>query len=411
MAYQEKTTISYGGRLGSALKGIVGGFIAFIGGTILLFWNEGDFIKKLKAINEAEGATTHCESVATIDPALEGKMIHASAFADTKDVLTDGEFGLSETAISLSRTVEYYQWKESSTTETTDKLGGGQEKVTTYTYKQGWVSSPINSGAFKDEDYQSKNFILAKVDPRMQYAQNVSFGAYSLPSFFIRSIGGSVSAEPKLSPEQIEALEKAVIANARTKPAAPAPASTNAPASQWVHASGSTIYLGQAPASPHIGDVRVTFAKVLPKEVSIIGKVKGETFEEYKAKNGKTISGLRIGTVSMEAMYEGQRTTNKAITWILRVIGIFLVCTGLKMIFAIFEALAKVVPFLGTLVGAGVGLVCTVLGIAWSFLWIAIGWLFYRPLIGIPLVIVPIALIIYLKKQASNKPVKETPAQ
>ena len=411
MAYQEKTTISYGGRLGGALKGIVGGFIAFIGGTILLFWNEGNFIKTLKAINEAEGATTHCESVATIDPALEGKMIHATALADTKDVLTDGEFGLSETAISLIRTVEYYQWEEDSTTETKDKLGGGQERTTIYTYQKGWVSSPINSGAFKDEDYQSKNFILAKVEPRTQYAKNVSFGAYSLPPFFIESIGGRVSAEPKLSPEQIAALEKVILANARAKPAAPAPTSADAPASQWVHVSGGTVYLGLAPASPSIGDVRVTFAKVLPKEVSIVGKVNEQTFARYVAKNGKTISGLRVGNVSMEEMYEGQRGSNKLLTWILRIVGVFLVCTGLKMIFAIFEALAKVIPFLGSIVGAGVGLVCTVLGIAWSFLWIAVGWLFYRPLIGIPLVLIPIALIIYLKKQASNKTVKETPAQ
>ena len=402
MAYQEKTTVSYGGRLGNALKGIVGGFIAFIGGTILLFWNEGNFIKTLRALNEAEGATTHCESVATIDPAFEGKMIHASALADTQDVLEDAEFGLKETAISLNRAVEYYQWEESSKTETKDKLGGGQERVTTYTHQKGWVASPIDSGAFKDEDYRNKNFTLARVEPKTQYAQNVSFGAYALPPFFIESIGGRVSAEPKLSPEQIAAWEKAITASPHARASAPAPASTNATASQWVHAAGGTVYLGKDPASPHIGDVRVTFEKVLPKEVSIIGKVNGQTLAKYVAKNGKTVSGLRVGTVGMAEMYEGQRGTNKMFTWILRVIGVILVCAGLKMVFAIFEAIAKVIPFLGTVVGAGVGFVCTVLGIAWSIIWIAIAWLTYRPLISVPLLVGAAALIVYLKIKGSK---------
>lgn len=395
MAYQEKTTTSYGGRLGNAFKGIIGGLIAFIGGTILLFWNEGNFIKTLRALNEAEGATTHCESVATIDPSLEGKMIHASALADTKDVLEDSDFGLKETAISLVRTVEYYQWREESKTETKDKLGGGEERVTTYTYEKGWTSSPVDSGKFKDEDYQGKNFTLVKVDPKTQYAKNVSFGAYSLPPFFIESISGRVSAEPKLSPEQMEALEKVILAN----PHAKAPAS---PPPQWVHASGSTIYLGLSPATPHIGDVRVTFAKVLPQDISIIGKVNGQTFAKYVAKNGKTVSSLRAGTVSMEEMYESARSGNKMLTWVLRVIGIILVCAGLKMVFAIFEAIAKVVPFLGSIVGAGVGFVCTVLGLAWSIVLIAIAWLTYRPLISVPLLVGAVALVVYLKTKGSK---------
>ena len=66
--------------------------------------------------------------------ALNGEFIHASAFADTQDVLEDAAFGVKETAIALKRRVEFYQYKESEHSETRDKLGGGEEKVTTYTY-------------------------------------------------------------------------------------------------------------------------------------------------------------------------------------------------------------------------------------------------------------------------------------
>ena len=69
MAYTETTTTSYGGRLSRSLKGIVGGLIAFIAGTALLFWNEGNYVKTYKALNEAQDATIAVDSVAERDPA------------------------------------------------------------------------------------------------------------------------------------------------------------------------------------------------------------------------------------------------------------------------------------------------------------------------------------------------------
>ncbi|MCL2155880.1 MAG: TMEM43 family protein, partial [Leptospirales bacterium] len=138
MAYTETTTTGYGDRLTNALKGVVGGFIMFIIGTVLLFWNEGNYVKTKKSIDEAQGVAVQVDDVSNVDPALNGKLIHASAFANTEDVLTDESFGISEKAIAISRKVEYYQNVEKSHTETKDKLGGGQEKITTYTYDQEW---------------------------------------------------------------------------------------------------------------------------------------------------------------------------------------------------------------------------------------------------------------------------------
>ena len=118
MAYTEPTTTSYGGRLSRSLKGIVGGRIAFIAGTALLFWNEGNYVKTYKALNEAQDATIAVDSVAERDPALNGKVIHASARAETEDILRDPAFDVSVNAISLQRSVEYYQYEERSSTTT-----------------------------------------------------------------------------------------------------------------------------------------------------------------------------------------------------------------------------------------------------------------------------------------------------
>lgn len=401
MAYQEKTVTGYGKRLSDAFKGIGIGLVVFVGGTALLFWNEGNFVKTKKALNEAEGVTVPCEDVSKLDPALDGKLIHASALADTKDVLEDAAFGVKEVAIALSRKVEYYQWVEQSETETKDKLGGGQEKVTTYTYEKAWQDAPVDSGQFKDADYRGKNFSLVQLASQKQYAKTVSFGAYSLPTFFIESITRGEPSAPNLPPEQVAAWETAIRDNPRVQ--IPPPADTNAPAPPLVHVDGGTVYFGVTPADPQVGDMRATLSKVPPQEVSIIAKVNGSTFTRYVAKNGKTISRLAHGAVSMEEMYASAHSANSMITWVLRVLGVILICGGLKMIFGLFEAIAKVVPFLGSIVGAGVGFVCTVLGLAWSFLWIAIAWLTYRPLVGVPLLAVSIALIVYVKMKSKKE--------
>jgi len=73
--------------------------------------------------------------------------------------------------------------------------------------------------------------------------------------------------------------------------------------------------------------------------------------------------------------------------WILRIVGIMLVIGGLKGIFGFIETILKVVPFIANIFGWGVGLVCTVIGIAWSLIVIALAWLFYRPVLGIALLV------------------------
>ena len=65
-----------------------------------------------------------------LDPALEGKLIHAWAFADTEEILKDDLFGIQLKAVQLSRNVEFFQREESSETETRKKLGGGEVPLT-----------------------------------------------------------------------------------------------------------------------------------------------------------------------------------------------------------------------------------------------------------------------------------------
>ena len=126
MAYQKVTKTSYGGRLKNALGGVGMGFIMLIAGTVLLFWNEGRTVKTTRMLKEAQGVCVELGDIGQMNPEMDGKMVHACGQATTRDILTDGQFGISVNAIRLIRSTEFYQWVEHTSTTTKDKIGGGQ---------------------------------------------------------------------------------------------------------------------------------------------------------------------------------------------------------------------------------------------------------------------------------------------
>ncbi len=414
MAYTETTTTGYGTRVGRSFKSIGSGFVMFCLATALLWWNEGRAVKTDKMLNEAEKVCVDMENPNKIDPAMEGELVCASALATTEDVLTDDKFGFSETAIGMNRRVEYYQWVEHEETKREDKLGGKEVATTTYTYSLEWTFSPVNSSNFKDPAYQSRNYTLAQVDDNEVWAENVKFGAYKLPESLFHHMSSSQPVVLNLNNDLLAQLDKscrdidlringrAVTTNSKPVEAVPDSVKTvisdsipqdNKVDLDYVHQQGNVLYIGRTPAAPQVGDVRVTFEKVVPAKVTIIAKVKGDTFTKFKAKNGKTFQTLVMGVQDSAEIFQSEHDANNTLLWILRIVGIMLVIAGLKGIFGFLETLLKVVPFLAGIMGWGVGVVCTIIGIVWSLIVIALAWLFYRPLIGIALLALAAFLI------------------
>ena len=397
MAYTETTSTSYGQRLAGSAKGMIGGLLMFIIGTCLLWWNEGRTVRTAKAIGDAASHVESVADVSRVDASLNGKLIHASAFADTKDTLTDDMFGVREQAIKLDRKVEYYQWVENAQTREREKIGGGKETTTTYTYEKKWVDKPVNSAEFKDPQYQSANKVLSEVEERNEMAQHVTFGAYTLPESFVTSISGSEPVEVRMTEEQRFTWDERLhmlMPKVNTE-------------TSLVHTSANTVYLGLSPNSPQVGDVRVTFTKVPPADISLIAQVDGSTFKAYRAKNGQSFSRVQMGTVSADEMILQARSENNMLTWVLRLVGVLLIVIGLKGMFGLLPMLFKVLPFLGSIVDAGVGLVSWILGLAWSFIIIAIAWLVFRPIIGISLLVLAIAGIVFLKRRGKKNEEKQ----
>ena len=434
MAYQEVTTTGYGTRVGNSFKAIGSGFLMFVLGTALLWWNEGRAVKTEKMLDEAGNAYVEMENPNKKDASLEGELICGTAMATTEDSLVDAQFGIGAKAISIRRNVEYYQWVEHSQTKREDKLGGKEVTTTTYTYTKEWVSSPIESSDFHDPAYQNKNSVLTTIDESEQWAENVKWGAYTLSESLFHRISSREAIDLAIAEDLLKQFDKSTQAayerahgvvntaiNKISQPAQPVqqPAQVAIPDSikallpdsvrakldsiqavtdslnkqmanaenkkdlQYVHQASNVLYFGRVPGSPEVGDVRVTFEKVVPAKVTIMAVVDGDSFKPYKAKNGKRFQTLVMGKKSGDEIIEGEKEANNMILWALRILGIVIIIGGLKGIFGFLETILKVVPFIAGIFGWGVGIVCTVVGIVWSLIVIALAWLFYRPVLAI----------------------------
>ena len=385
-SFSEVTETSWFSRIGNSIKGILVGIVMFCIGVFLLFWNEGRAVERTKSLKEGEGAVV---SVASdkVDSANEGKLVHLIGTATTDEVLSDEAFGQSENALKLRREVEMYQWEENEQRKEEKKLGGGTRTVTTYTYDKTWSDRAISSANFKKPEGH-ENPGNMEFSSKEVLANKATLGAFRLSSSLLSRIS-------KYEPIQVseENLPETIKTRSTT--------------------SGDTVYIGQNPSSPAIGDMRVLFSVVKPLEISVVSKQVQNTFEAYQAKAGGSVELLAVGASSAENMFKAAHESNRIMTWILRAVGFFLVSLGLRTVLAPLAVLADVVPLFGSIVGAGLGIIAFVTGAAVSLLTIAIAWIFYRPVLGIALLIAAGGLFFYAasraKKADSNPDAKADP--
>jgi uncharacterized protein YjeT (DUF2065 family) len=113
---------------------------------------------------------------------------------------------------------------------------------------------------------------------------------------------------------------------------------------------------------------------------------------------------IEPGRVPAAAMFQQAEADNVTLTWILRLVGTVVMFLGFLIIFNPLKVLADVIPFIGSIVGFGTGLLAAVLTLILAPATIAIAWLFYRPLVGIAILAVGIALAYGLTRLRRNRP-------
>lgn len=608
MAVEEVTTESWGSRLGGSLKGVLVGAGLFVAGIPLLFWNEGRAVKTTKALEEGEAVCVSVPNVDSVDALNEGKLIHATGTAVTQDVLSDDLFsGISMKAMKLRRSVEYYQWVETSSTREEKQVGGSVKKITTYSYSTKWVNSPVDSSSFKEPGHNNTVFYQGADDKTIQ-AENASFGAFTLTKAQIGRISGEkpvaladiqwpadlagrttvnadvlyigapagympamqpgmnpgmmnrmtpapgmqpgvippgmvqtvatqpVPAErvmmpidvinggfvtvPSIQPQRIavytidgvnfillpdgsatpvmpngifyagnlHAITETVPGNGfvfyqgannplyanianygslplfkmqnkefvrlpegslapivsvngarqalingnylaatiSRDPQMPAPVLGSAPTMQPAMvqqpgmqpgvmtpgAVGTTMSTAN-PSTPQVGDVRIKWTYVpdtMP--VSIVSQQTGNTFSPYIAENGYDVDLLQVGTHNKAAMFQKAHDDNTLMTWILRLVGWFMMYMGIKMILKPLSVLGDVLPFIGNIIEMGTGIIAFFVSAIVALLVIAIAWIFYRPVLGIILLVAAGGLVyLLIKRKKKSAPAEEKTAE
>jgi hypothetical protein len=377
--YREVTTQSWGSRLGGSIKGILFGIVLILAAFVLLFWNEGRAVKTYKALKEGAGLVVSV-GIDKVDQGNEGKLVHISGPAETKETLSDPDFGVSAMAIRLERNVEMYQWEESSKSETKKKLGGGEETVTTYSYNKVWSSRLINSSSFKVPDGHANPTSMQYQEQTFQAGQ-VTVGAFTLSQGLVSKLGPSEKLALTALPDNMTDVVKT-----RAK----------------IHEGG--LFLGWNPQSPQLGDLKVSFTVVKPGPVSIVSQQTGNSFQPYQTSVGQPVELLKQGTVPADQMFKAAQSSNATLTWILRLVGFLMMLFGMTTILKPISVMGSVVPAIGSLLGAGTFLISLLVSVVLSFVTMAVAWIVYRPLLGILLLAVAVAAIVGIFMVAKKKP-------
>ncbi len=434
MAYQEVTNLSWWDRIKNAFAGIVVGLVFIVGATVLLFWNEGRTIRTTQGIGEVREKCESLPDVTTVHSEFEGKPVYAYGKVETTATLIDPTFDISlEGVLRLRRKTEFYQWVEESRTETRKKLGGGEEQATTYTYEQKWVDTPVDSNKFKEAGHT--NTVIASLEEiEEQVASPVTLEAYTLPEFLVRELNDfqTVTLGP-ISPEQIQTIggrltwnrplstvpvtvsaNLVTVDNASTTMELPID-STVIPISQAavsqittqmvypISMTQNTFYLG-TPTAPQNGDIRIRFEQVTSTDVSLIARQVRDTFEPYHTQSNIDFSAIESGTKSQDRLLDNAESGNQMMAWLLRLGGWIGVSIGITMVLRPLSVLADVVPFIGSIVGAGSSIIAWLIGSIWTLLVIMIAWLFYRPYaVGILLVVIIVLVVTLRRLFAKNK--------
>ena len=382
----EVTNQSVFGRIGNSILGMLFGLALLIGSVVLLFWNEGRAVATAKSLTEGSATVIDVPSD-SVSPANDLKLVHVTGDTAVADSLEDPLFNISEKVVRLRRNIEVYEWKEKKESKSRDKIGGGKETVTTYSYEKVWSPELIKSSSFKSpEDHENP----AKLEiPKKEFvAKNTTLGGFKLTPAIVEKIPGDEALDAT------EAQLEKVSDDLKEK----------------LKVDGNHFYLGADPANPAIGDEKVSFTVLRPGTVSVVARQTKQSFEPYLTTNGREIELVESGSVSAPLMFAHAQAANRTLTWILRAVGFGVMFIAILLVLGPITALARILPFLGSLVEVGFAIVAFFVSAIVSLLVIGAAWLVYRPILGGILIVAAIACLVMLKRIHAKRTPAAAPA-
>ena len=339
------------------LGGIGVGFLMFIGGICLLWWNEGRTVKTEATIKEVESDGIEVKE-AVYKSENNDKIVVVSGNTHYETV-TDDVFNITVDGLVLERNVEIYEWEESCSDDNC-------------TYRKVWSNSLIDSSSFSNKTYTNPQTMLYQ--EAKFYTSNAKLGDFNLSTELLSELETNDTLAPK-DEVNIEGF----------------------------HIYGSYYTNAKDINNPEIGDLRITYTYSDANEVTALGLQKEKNLSTFTGKSGYSVSFVREGIFSIGEVVTSLRNSNKMTKWLLRGAGALLIIIGIASVLSPITNLIGKVPLLGNIVNGAIGFVAFGIGLAISLVVIAVAWFRYRPILSICLIVAVIALIILVKKYTANK--------
>jgi hypothetical protein len=358
------------------LKSALFGLVLIVGSCILLFWAEGRAVKTARSLEEGSGIVLEV-SADKLDPANEGKLVHISGDAVPQEIPADKRLGVeAKGAMSLTRVVEMLQWKEIERDVERKDADGKVTKTKVYDYDKTWSDKLIDSSRFK--------MATAPKNPEMPLnGESFTVAAATVGAFTLS--GNDVARLGKKTPVQLSdsGAASVVAAIGGTKPI-------------WL--VGNRFLLADNADQPQVGDIRIGYERGDVSRLSAIGKQIGGRLGPYTTSNGRDVFLIQAGNASASEMFKDAIAGNTALTWGLRVIGLLAMFFGFSLSFSPLTGTLGRLPVVGGLLRGGASLVALALTLALGSIVIALGWIFYRPLLALVIVVIGVGLAFAIGK-------------
>ena len=389
-AVTEETRQSYCGRLGSAFSGACIGLLLFFGSIGLLVYNEGRTVKRAIDIDEGREVVVelnldYYNTTSSIPKdMLANQLVHAVGDLSTTDTLMDPVFGVGEAkSLKLSRSVEMYQWKESTHTSSRKTSTGSTITTTSYSYSKKWLDYIVNSNKFHNSDYRNTNptdfpfpDLLLAADP-----------------IFLGNGGIQLSSEVAsylnwFEPVDSVSLDTVVDSSVQSR------LEVFERNGLYYHSNGASSGVN----NPVIGDARFTFDHVPADTISIIAVYitnqgnDSPVVDTYTTSRGGTLLLVKRGNYTSQEMFQQADDENTTLAWVLRFVGFFLMVISILLILQPLATAVDIIPFVGDYLQGGLeGCIfpCIALLIALpvSLFTVALAWLAYRPAWSVPILV------------------------
>lgn len=353
------------------------GFVIFIASLFGLFVNEGYTIKERVAVDEFRKFAANVDFDCNKDNVhrYEGKIIYDSG-CEFKKVSPNrfvDRYGLNK----FKDSVEVYEHvEEFAKFKVEVPCSDHESRHTCYEYKHKWQSKEVPFTA------ETLSISELKVGYNLQIKRRwLNEFINSVPIHDVRLV------DPSFEQANIELC----------------------PSSQYYYynfdySGGSCNDLNT------VGTYRVGYqARQFPinadlLETTVFGLYNNEGLSVYTARNGHNIYPVvHRGYMSRESIIEKMYSSVNFFCWVVRGFGFLVAWLGMFLVFSFAGEFVQCIPCMENAVNSVVALSTFFMAMGSSLITISIGWVYYRPIIGIPLLVLGITLVFAMILRSCKK--------